>query len=177
MGWFSVPWRGSVVASLKEAYGDCPWVAHNTVKRAGVAQVYAAVRFPDAVRAVVFLVELDQVSGADPLVMARMIHECEGPLYFGASRRVLAALDVVGDAAALAWRDKCRAVLSLPRLAVGSEVIFSPPITAGGVSISRAVCEGRGVFVSCGESPVHFRIGREFLAYLRESGRMGRVVA
>lgn len=187
MGWSTVTWRGSVMDTLRHEYRALPWVASNRVTRGGVIQVYAALRFPfpmgfpgmpveGPVRAVVFLVELDG-SGPATRMAVKVIHECEGPFYHGASRRVLDALDPTDDAGAVAWRAKCRAVLSLPRLVVGSEVLFDPPITAGGCPISRAVFQGRGVFVSVGADPFHFRVGREFLSHLRESGRMGRVIA
>lgn len=173
--------------SLQYRFRAWPWVASNSRTSGGYVTVYAALRFPfpmgfpgmpidGPVRGVVFLVDV-YGSGPDTCMDVKVIHEAEGPMYHGASRRVLDALDSIDDPLALEWREKCRAVLSLPRLAVGSEVVFDPPVTVGGSPISRATFQGRGVFVSVAPDSFPFRIGRDFLAHLRQSGRMGQVIA
>jgi len=173
--------------SLQYRFRAWPWVASNKSASGGMIKVYAALRFPfpmgfpgmpidGPVRGVVFLVDLIG-SGSDTRMDVKVIHEAEGPMYHGASRRVLDALDPIEDPLALEWREKCRAVLSLPRLAVGSDVVFDPPVTVGGSSISRATFQGRGVFLSAAPDRFPFRIGRDFLAHLRHSGRMGMVIA
>lgn len=77
------------------------------------AVVYAAVRDPDGVRAVVTLVEH---RGAEPRRPGRKpartyafktMGESEGPFYYGASRELLSILTAPCRGGAARWRAKC----------------------------------------------------------------------
>lgn len=103
MGWTGVYVKGRLKASDMQQFIRKEF-SHKEILRTEYKNgvVYMAFKHKDAVEAAVFLVKPE-----DGIVYYKDMHECCGPYYFDASKKLISMLTPTDDKYANEWRETC----------------------------------------------------------------------